>query len=276
MNKKVNNPSEKKEKLPPQKKDPPSFKRNEKLNIHQRINLVMADVEKLLKLKRVDLGEGGYNVVTSDQVTAHVQPLLVKYGVMIIPTVTEWGVVDPEPSINEKTGKRYPFRTEATVRVRWVNIDDDADFFENEWFGFGIDPSDKGPGKATTYAVRYLILKTLLIPTGDKDSEDGNDDSPTGTKTRSGGKKYPSGPPKTGGVRRSGSTIPFPKRKINEAQEVKLRKMVEQYAPPEQFLAEWMAETKKEKFLDLTNEGMDHLIFKLTSGVEGKKLEGTK
>ncbi len=264
-------------KKPPIKKNPPPFKRNEKLNIHQRINLVMADVQKLVKLKHVDVGEGGYRVITSDQVTEHVQPLLVKHGIVIIPTVTEWGVVDPEPSINEKTGKRYPFRTEATVRVRWVNIDDDADFFENEWFGFGIDPSDKGPGKATTYAVRYLILKTLQIPTGDKEIEDGDNDNPTGTTTRSGGKKYPSGPPKTGGGnRRSASTIPFPRRKINEAQEVKLRKMVEHSAPPEQFLAEWMAETKKEKFIDLTNEGMDHIIFRLTSGVEGKKLKGAK
>lgn len=249
----------------PTEKESPPFKRDETLNIHQRINLVMSATERLIKSKLIDVA-GGYKVITSDQVTAHVQPILIKYGVTIIPTVVEWGVVDPDPQFDDK-GKRRPFRTEAIVRVRWQNIDDKNDFFENEWFGFGIDTSDKGPGKATTYAVRYLVLKTLFIPTGDIEVEDENDDSPAGGN----GKRYAGGQAKG-----SKSSIPFAKRKINEKQEVKLRSMVKELNPTTEAVGEWMAETGAIKFVDLTNEGMDHIIFRLTKGEEGKKLAGAK
>lgn len=72
------------------------------------------------------------------------------------------------------------------------------------------------------------------------------------------------------------STVPFPKRKINEKQEIKLRAMVKDRDVPPEILGEWMAETGKAKFIDLTNEGMDHLIFRVSSGKEGRLLEGQK
>jgi hypothetical protein len=37
---------------------------------------------------------------------------------------------------------------------------------------YGIDDSDKGPGKAISYAVKYALLKALGLETGDDPDED--------------------------------------------------------------------------------------------------------
>ena len=46
------------------------FTRDTKLNIHQRINAVMADVDYLKKGKTIKVGGGSYSVTGHDAVTA--------------------------------------------------------------------------------------------------------------------------------------------------------------------------------------------------------------
>jgi hypothetical protein len=86
-------------------------------------------------------------------VTAKVRPLLHKHGVIYYPrglTVSQNGN-----------------RTEAVFTVRFENIDDRTDFIDVETFGYGVDPQDKGPGKAMSYGVKYALLKVLGLETGD-------------------------------------------------------------------------------------------------------------
>jgi hypothetical protein len=37
--------------------------------------------------------------------------------------------------------------------------------------GYGVDPQDKGPGKAISYGVKYALLKVLGLETGDDPDE---------------------------------------------------------------------------------------------------------
>jgi hypothetical protein len=41
-----------------------------------------------------------------------------------------------------------------------------------EGYGHGIDSADKAAGKATTYALKYALLYTFMVPTGDIDDTD--------------------------------------------------------------------------------------------------------
>jgi hypothetical protein len=50
-------------------------------------------------------------------------------------------------------------------------MDNPADRFTSEGFGYGTDNSDKGVGKSFSYAVKYALLKTFMIESGD-DEED--------------------------------------------------------------------------------------------------------
>jgi len=160
------------EKKKEDEKDKEVFKRDTKLNIHQRVNAIMAEweyvkKEKIIKNKK---GEVMFTVTGHDDVTSLVHPLLVKHGVNVIPTFKE---MKPETLKVDYYGKEQIVNRERLdVTFRWINIDEPDDFFEQDWVAYGCDDSDKGPGKAISYAQRYAILKTLHIETGEKELEE--------------------------------------------------------------------------------------------------------
>ena len=119
-------------------------------NIHQRIAAVMAEVTYIQKEKKQGMN---YTVVSHDAVTAKVRPALLKYGVIYYPT----------RCVNTHNGNR----AECSVTVRFANVDSPSDCIDVETFGYGVDPQDKGPGKAMSYAVKYAVLKVLALETGD-------------------------------------------------------------------------------------------------------------
>ena len=62
-------------------------------------------------------------------------------------------------------------------------------------YGHGVDPQDKGAGKATTYALKNALLYTFLTPVGkidDTDTTHSNDIAPPPSKQ----KKAPETKPK--------------------------------------------------------------------------------
>jgi hypothetical protein len=48
-----------------------------------------------------------------------------------------------------------------------VNVDNPSEFEILASSGTGVDPQDKGVGKAMTYSYKYLLLRTFAIPTGE-------------------------------------------------------------------------------------------------------------
>lgn len=125
-------------------------------NIHQRLHAVMGEVSYVQK----DRDVGKYKVVSHDAVTAKVRPVLVKHGVIYY----------PQNMIHAQDGNR----TEVHLDIVFVNVADPKDTIAIPTFGYGIDPSDKGPGKAVSYAVKMALLKALGLETGE-DADDGTD-----------------------------------------------------------------------------------------------------
>lgn len=128
------------------------------LNIHQRIHAVMSELDYIQKSERKVNGQ--YRFVSHDDVTAKIHPMLVKHGIVI-----ESSVYNTKQDGN---------RTEVYLNVRFVNIDKPEDQFSVNSIGYGIDSSDKGPGKAISYAFKYAILKTFCLETGDDPDQDQN------------------------------------------------------------------------------------------------------
>lgn len=127
------------------------------LNLHQRIAAAMQKVTYIQKEKKQGMR---YSIVSHDAVTAKVRPALLEEGVIYYPVMLTHG----------QTGNR----TDAHIVVRFVNIDDPNDRIDVPSFGYGIDDQDKGPGKAMSYAVKYALLKTLGLESGDDPDEDQN------------------------------------------------------------------------------------------------------
>jgi len=130
-------------------------------NIHQRLASAMAAVTYIQKERKQGMQ---YTIVSHDAVTAKVRPVLLENGIVYYPTRCQ----------HTHNGNR----AECSMTVRFVNIDDPADMFEVETFGYGVDGQDKGPGKAMSYAVKYALLKALGLETGDDADHDSIDHEP--------------------------------------------------------------------------------------------------
>lgn len=125
-------------------------------NLHHRILGIMKELDYVAKGDKTVNGQ--YRFVSHDAVTAKLHPLLVKYGVTIIP--------------NMESMTQEGNRTTVSIRFTFVNADCPADNFTVQYFAQGIDPGDKGPGKAISYAYKYALLKTFCLETGDDPDND--------------------------------------------------------------------------------------------------------
>lgn len=123
-----------------------------KLNIFQRMNKVMDAINYVAKEKPDGLK---YSVVTHDKVTALVREHFVTHGIVAF---ILGGSMKVEQSGNT---------TQTQFTVRFQNIDDPEDYMDVDTLGQGVDPQDKGPGKAMSYGVKYAYLKALGLETGD-------------------------------------------------------------------------------------------------------------
>jgi len=124
-------------------------------NIHQRILAVMREISYIQKEDK--MVNDMYRFVSHDAVTAALHPLMVDHGITCLTSVTK----------HKQDGNR----SEASILLTFVNVDNPEDRIEVYGYGHGIDNQDKGPGKAVSYAVKMLLLKTFLLETGDRDNE---------------------------------------------------------------------------------------------------------
>ena len=132
------------------------------MNIFEKINKVMENIEYLANGDKVEFGTTKYKAISEEKVTTAVREQLVKQGIVIIPIKQE-----SENKELIRTDKSINMLTSVHVRYRIQNIDDINDFIEVESNGSGVDTQDKGVGKAMTYAYKYMLLRTFAIPTGE-------------------------------------------------------------------------------------------------------------
>lgn len=126
------------------------------LNIYQRLHAVMTEVTYIQKCQKKMNGQ--YTFVKADDVIAKLRQPLLDNGIVVVPTVTR----------SEQDGNR----TSVSISIAFVCIDTPNDRFEVEYPGHGLDNQDKGIGKAITYAMKYALLKTFMLETGDEDDNE--------------------------------------------------------------------------------------------------------
>ena len=127
----------------------------DKRNILQRIAAVQGKVDYIQKEKKQGMR---YSIVSHDAVTAKVRPHMVAEGIVYYPMHMNM----------EQVGNR----TQMSLIVRFASVDDPSDYIDVASAGYGIDESDKGPGKAISYAVKYALLKCLGLESGDDPDEE--------------------------------------------------------------------------------------------------------
>lgn len=142
-----------------------------KLNLFEKIQAVSTEVMNIEKDMTVGSGSYSYKAVSDTNVTLQVKKAEAKHRIISIPIKQE--LINSEIIKQQKENREsiiYVDTVKMTLRI--IDLDKTTDFIEVESFGKGIDPADKGFGKASTYARKYALLNAYKIATGeDPDSE---------------------------------------------------------------------------------------------------------
>jgi hypothetical protein len=125
---------------------------------------VLSDVHRVPKNGRNDFHK--YDYVTESDLVDHIRDKLAEHGVAIFPSVREHDVIEMEDQ-----RKRTVYLTTVTLEISLVD-GESGDTMTTTWIGQGLDQSDKGYYKAYTGAMKYFLMKTFMISTGDDPEQD--------------------------------------------------------------------------------------------------------
>jgi hypothetical protein len=147
--------------------------------IYEAILNVMKDVKNIEKSMTVGTGNSSYKGVSDKDVKYIVGKAMEKHNLVILPIdiepklqVERWEeeVYDNYQKKNVVKQKQLVF-TEVITTYKIIHTLS-RESVEIKGYGHGVDSQDKSAGKATTYALKYALLYSFLIPTGDIDDTD--------------------------------------------------------------------------------------------------------
>jgi hypothetical protein len=146
-------------------------------NLATAILNVMKDVKGIDKSMTVGTGNSSYKGVPDQEVKKVIGESMAKNGLTILPVG-----IEPTTKIErweEETffnGKSNGLKTKQSVftevKTTYLLLHESGESMELQGYGHGVDSQDKGAGKATTYALKYTLLYTFLVPTGKIDDSD--------------------------------------------------------------------------------------------------------
>ena len=135
--------------------------------VYEKILAVMNEVGYLNKDGFVETGKGkGYKALTDEKVLTAIRPVMVKNRLVMLPVNMEQRRTDEKVKDyngNEKTNRI----TDVNMTFRIIDADDPTSYVDVVSSGTGVDTQDKGIGKAQTYAKKYALLNSFLIPSGE-------------------------------------------------------------------------------------------------------------
>lgn len=150
------------------------------MNIFQRMAAITADLQTVAKNLTVQTTKtSAYKAVSERDILDAVKPLEAKHGVYSYPVsreILESNMLESESEFQGKVSKKTTFMTRIKTVYRFVNVDNPSEYIETTTFAEGIDPQDKGSGKAMTYADKYALMKAYKISTGDDPDQSASED----------------------------------------------------------------------------------------------------
>lgn len=130
------------------------------MSLNEKMFRIMTNVDKVIKDLDVKFKEVKYKGISHDQVTEIIRKQLILERILSI--------------VHVKNHIQDGNRTEVDIEIEFRDVDSE-DVIIVPGFGYGIDTQDKGPGKAISYAVKYVYLKTFCLLTGDDPERDNID-----------------------------------------------------------------------------------------------------
>jgi hypothetical protein len=135
-------------------------------NISKAIIAVMQDVKGMEKNAAVGTGRMQYNGTKDQDVKEVFNEALSNHGLCILPTGIEESTEVNRWTEESQYGKKQKQSVFTKVKTKYLLLHESGESIELAGYGHGVDPQDKGAGKATTYALKNCLLYTFLTPVG--------------------------------------------------------------------------------------------------------------
>jgi hypothetical protein len=153
-----------------------------KLNLYQKIQAVSKSVKVLSKDMIVGQGQYSYKAVSDNSVILAINKAEQEHGLISIPFNQEIESSEVLKTIDKHGKEVLKYHENIKMTTRIVDLEDPSNYLDVVSFGKGLDSSDKGFGKASTYARKYALLNAYKIATGeDPDKDKSNEDSTPNT-----------------------------------------------------------------------------------------------
>ena len=140
-------------------------------NIYQRMSAITDEINRVAKNLTVGEGKSAYKAAGEADILAAVKPAEAKHGIYSYPLERE--IIETNVLTNISTDytgnsvEKKQLFMRIRVVYRFINVDNPDQYIDIVSYGDGIDPGDKGCGKAMTYADKYALMKAYKIETGD-------------------------------------------------------------------------------------------------------------
>ena len=133
------------------------------LPIAQAMSAIMKEVGAIAKKDKNT--SQGFNFRGIDSVVNAVSPALVKYGVIVVPSVEDYEYATVE------IGKNRTAMGHVKVKVTYTFVGSSGDSIKATVVGEAMDSGDKATAKAMSVAFRTALLQALALPTDEPDPD---------------------------------------------------------------------------------------------------------
>lgn len=141
-------------------------------NLVKAVLAVMQDCKGIDKSMTVGTGRSSYKGVSDKDVKLTIGESMRKNGLVIFPTK-----INPSHTIERwEEETQYGVKQKQSVFTEVVTdyllMHESGESVSISGYGHGVDSQDKAAGKATTYAMKYVLLYTFMVATGYIDDTD--------------------------------------------------------------------------------------------------------
>lgn len=138
-------------------------------NLASSILKVMQTVTNIEKKMNVGTGNSSYKAISDSMVRSEIKEAMMENNLVIVPTsVNAKSIVDRwEEETQYGTKSKQSILTEAHTKYLLIHTET-GESIELGGYGQGVDSQDKGAGKATTYALKNVLLDTFLVVKGEE------------------------------------------------------------------------------------------------------------
>ena len=141
------------------------------LNLYQKINEVKKVVKTFTKDKETE-GSGSYSYISGTQILSAIKEKMEELQLLLLPIATKH---QSHEIFNYKTGygkDKTDFIVIGQISYEWINAEKPEERQKVDWQYYGQQNDiSKAFGSGLTYSERYVLLKSLGVPTDDEDPD---------------------------------------------------------------------------------------------------------